>query len=84
MEHPEDSSDEDRADPSMEHPEDSEDSEDEERSGPTEGHEILDLMMPMFSGMKDEFGKELVPPLRSLFCSTACPRGESQCQELSY
>ncbi|KAL8838638.1 MAG: hypothetical protein Q9170_002046 [Blastenia crenularia] len=28
---------------------------------------ILDLMMPTFSGTKDDFGKELVPPLPLLF-----------------
>ena len=82
MEHREDSSDEERAGPLMEHPEDS-DSDDEERAvstvehsqgsdddeteGPTKGFEILDLMMPMLSDGKDEFGKELVPPLPLLF-----------------
>lgn len=76
MEHPENSSDEERADPLIEHPGDSndeetaehpDDSDDEEIRGPPKGHEILDLMMPMFSGGKDEFGKELVPPLPLLF-----------------
>ena len=40
-------------------------SSDDEESGSRApaGHEILDLMMPMFSGVKDEFGKNLVPPL---------------------
>lgn len=80
MEHPEDSSDEERADTFREHPEDSDDEEtagptvehaddstDEEGIGPHEGYEVLDLMMPMLSGVKDEFGKELVPPLPLLF-----------------
>lgn len=80
MEHPEDLSDEARAGPSMEHPEGSDDeeiagatienghdSDDEQSRGPFEGHEILDLMMPMFSGTKDDFGKELVPPRPLLF-----------------
>lgn len=84
MEPPEDSSDEDRAGPLMEHPEDL-DSDDEERAvsisttehlddlddedieGTTKGNEILDVMMPMLSGGKDDFGKELVPPLPFLF-----------------
>ena len=30
---------------------------------PTDDCRILDLLMPMFSGSKDEYGKELVPPL---------------------
>lgn len=76
MEHPENSSDEERAGPFIEHPEDSndeeradhpDDSDDEEIKGPTKGHEILNLMMPMLSGGKDEFGKDLVPPLPLLF-----------------
>lgn len=80
MEHPEDSSDEERAGPLIGHPEDSgneeravstmehpEEPDDEETEGPTKGCEILDLMMPMLSGGKDDFGKELVPPLPLLF-----------------
>ena len=80
MEHPQDASDEERADPNLE---DIEDSDDEEIAGPTvehsddsddevgrgsrEGYDVLDLMMPMLSGGKDEYGKELVPPLPLLF-----------------
>ncbi|KAL9066235.1 MAG: hypothetical protein Q9161_007692 [Pseudevernia consocians] len=48
----------------MEHPEDSDH---EEGIGPFESHQVLDLMMPMYSGGKDDFGKELVPPLPLFF-----------------
>ena len=76
MEQPENSSDEERAGPFIDHPEDShgeeraghpDDSDDEEMESAPKGHEILDLMMPMFSGGKDDFGKEVVPPLSLLF-----------------
>ena len=43
------------------------DSDEEERNGSYGASDILDLMMPTFSGMKDDFGKELVPPLPLLF-----------------
>ena len=64
MESPEDSSDGERTGPTIEHPDDPGV---EKRTGPYQGRQILDLMMPMFSGMKDDFGKELVPPLPLLF-----------------
>lgn len=80
LENSEDSNDEERAGRTIEHPEDSDDeeraflntensddSDEEERKGPYREHDILDLMMPMFSGVKDEFGKEFVPPLPLLF-----------------
>lgn len=80
LQNPEDSNDEERAGLTVEHLEDlddeertvldmenPEDSDEEERNAPHKGHDILDLMMPMFSGVKDEFGKELVPPLPLLF-----------------
>ena len=43
------------------------DSDDEEKARAREAFDVLDLMMPMFSGHKDEYGKELVPPLPLLF-----------------
>lgn len=80
MEHPRDASDEEGAVPIME---DFEDSVDEETAGPTAEHsndsddeeglashedfDVLGLMMPMLFGEKDEYGKELVPPLPLLF-----------------
>ena len=38
------------------------------------GTEILDVLMPMFSGMNDEFGKEEVPPLPLSFDRICGPR----------
>ena len=80
MEHPQDSSDEEGENPIMG---DIQDSDDEERADPTVGHsndsddeeqvcsdeefDVLGLLMPMLSGGKDEYGKELVPPLPLLF-----------------
>ena len=65
MKHLEDSSDEERANTPVEN---AYDSDDEERSGPPGGHDILlDLMMPMFSGTKDSFGREVVPALPLYF-----------------
>ena len=80
MDSPQDVSDEEGAVPIME---DLEDLDDEETAGQTVGHssdsddedrvcsreefDVLDLMMPMLSGGKDEYGKELVPPLPLLF-----------------
>ena len=43
------------------------DSDDDERNGAGPAFDILDLMMPIFSGTKDDFGKELIPPLPLLF-----------------
>ena len=37
------------------------------RIDPPDRYQILDLMMPMFSGTKDDFGKETVPPLPLFF-----------------
>ena len=61
----EDSDDEERAGQIVEHSNHSDDgdSDVEERAGSREAFDVLDLMMPMFSGQKDEYGKELVPPL---------------------
>lgn len=59
MEHLEDSDDEERAGPTREHPDDTDD---EKRLGYSDGYEIVDLLWPMYSGMKD-----LVPPLPLLF-----------------
>ncbi|KAM0800361.1 hypothetical protein BDR22DRAFT_805996 [Usnea florida] len=64
VEHTNDSADEDSADEdSADEDSADEDSDDEERAGSLEAFEVLELMMPMISGQKDEFGKELVPPL---------------------
>ena len=59
MERLEDSDDEGRAGPTIEHPDDSDD---EKRVGSSDGYEILDLLLPMSSGMKD-----VGPPLPLLF-----------------
>ena len=81
IEHLEDSDDEERADLTVENFYDSDDdeeragstaenfydSDDVESRGPPDGHEILELMMPMFSGLKDDYGKETVPPRPLLF-----------------
>ena len=80
MDSPQDASDEEGAVPIMEDLEDSDDeetagqtvdhssdSDDEERVCSREEFDVLDLMMPMLSGGKDEYGKELVPPLPLLF-----------------
>ena len=56
MDSPRDASDEEGAAPTMEPLEDSDDEWNED-------FDVLGLMMPVFSGHKDEFGKELVPPL---------------------
>ena len=64
MEDIEDSDNEETAGPPVEH---SNDSDDEEGAGSPEVFDVLDLMMPVFSGGKDEYGKELVPPLPLLF-----------------
>ena len=64
MEDFEDSVDEETAGPTVEH---SNDSDDEEGVAPREEFDVLDLMMPMLFGEKDEYGKELVPPLPLLF-----------------
>ena len=53
-------SDEETAGPTVEH---SNDSDEEETMCSNEEFDVLDLMMPMLSGGKDEYGKELVPPL---------------------
>ena len=80
MDSPRDASDEEEAVPITD---DLGDSDDEETAGQTVQHsndsdkeesvcsheefEVLNLMMPIFSGDKDEYGKELVPPLPLLF-----------------
>lgn len=43
------------------------DSDEEEGKDAPEASDILDLMLPILTGMKDDFGKELVPPLPLLF-----------------
>lgn len=73
MELPRNASDEEGAVPIMENfgdsddEEDDEDSDDEERAASREAFDVLDLMMPMLSGQKDQYGKEVVPPLPLLF-----------------
>ena len=64
MEHAEDSGDDDRAALTLNNVYDSDD---EKGNGASEEFDILDLLMPMFSGTKDDFGKEIVPPLPLLF-----------------
>lgn len=65
MEHFEDLEDEQRAGSTIES---HYDSDDEERKPSPEGVEMLmGLMMPVFSGTQDEYGKEVVPPRSLLF-----------------
>lgn len=56
----EDSDEEETVGPTVEH---HDDSDDEKGSVSHEEFEVMDLMMPMFSGVTDEYGKEIVPPL---------------------
>lgn len=64
MEYPEDSNDGGGAALTTEHVYDADE---EERKRSREAFDIMELMMPTFSGTKDDFGKELVPPLPLLF-----------------
>ena len=64
MDHPDDSSDEERADLTTAT---AYDSDDQGGNSAREEFDILHLMMPVLTGTKDDFGKELVPPLPLLF-----------------
>ena len=65
MEHPEDSGNDDYKAAST--IDDVYDLNDEERNDASEEVDLLGLMLPTFSGTKDDFGKEVVPPCPLLF-----------------